>query len=361
MRAERVLARLDRALEWWCEQLQATVHPRLGGVLRRTAPKTALIMDEDGVTYARYKRGHYIPGVRDAWSWDGDGRLRLPKTVARQLRSRERVVLRIAPSIALTNRLYFPLGAEAHLAEVVAIQSDLYFPLRAELIYSDFNISGRNIDDGHIDVELAAMRRSHLDAMIAAVELEGHTVIGALLDRSDARVFSGLNFMREHLRIWQRATRRINVALFAVLLICLFVAERVLEGVRAQELSILNSAIAALATQEQQARALSHELAKLRGEAELTSSMRRDASALIVLEDLSERLPDDVWLRSLEFSKKAGEIRVSGQGRNATALLQMLALSKVLEEPTLRGAVTKDPEGFERFDLTAKLAKAPGS
>jgi general secretion pathway protein L len=82
-------------------------------------------------------------------------------------------------------------------------------------------------------------------------------------------------------------------------------------------------------------------------------------SALAVLQDISQRLPDQAWVASLQIRER--RIEMQGQATSASALIALLEASPYLNNTAFLSPVTPDPaSGQERFRLGADLVAPEG-
>ena len=87
----------------------------------------------------------------------------------------------------------------------------------------------------------------------------------------------------------------------------------------------------------------------------LVKRKSENPSVLVVLDDLTRRLPPSAWLDSLTLDDSGG-LDIKGEADKAAALVDQLASSDILEEPKLQGVIQPDPAtGKERFELVARV------
>jgi general secretion pathway protein L len=87
---------------------------------------------------------------------------------------------------------------------------------------------------------------------------------------------------------------------------------------------------------------------------ELRSLMGERQETLLVLRDLTERIPDDTYLQNLQV--QGDQLTMQGYSVQASALLSVLSESPYLESVKTNW-ITQDPRvsGKERFNFTAKI------
>jgi general secretion pathway protein L len=85
-------------------------------------------------------------------------------------------------------------------------------------------------------------------------------------------------------------------------------------------------------------------------------------SADALLEDVSRLLPDNTWLQQLELKSagKTREVLLSGETVSSSKLIELLEQSKLLQNATTRGTVTRgSTPGTERFMIAAEVRPRP--
>jgi Tfp pilus assembly protein PilN len=76
-------------------------------------------------------------------------------------------------------------------------------------------------------------------------------------------------------------------------------------------------------------------------------------SALFILNELSERIPDSAWVSGLTLSEKGVEIE--GEAGSASELIPLLEASALFYDVTFLSTITKSREGKERFRIGLKV------
>lgn len=85
-------------------------------------------------------------------------------------------------------------------------------------------------------------------------------------------------------------------------------------------------------------------------------SLARDPRAITLLRDTTVHLPDTVWLNEWNYTR--GDLRLVGEINGSAADL-VLDLSQTARDwsPALTGAVSRTPDGNERFDMAVTTAR----
>ena len=103
---------------------------------------------------------------------------------------------------------------------------------------------------------------------------------------------------------------------------------------------------------------------RLREMAERSSfvlAQKRDRfSAIEILNEVSERLPDDTWC--LQFGRRGNQLTISGYSVKPSALIAILEASDMLSQVKFTSPVTNDPRvGRDRFNIAARVPEKPGT
>jgi Tfp pilus assembly protein PilN len=77
------------------------------------------------------------------------------------------------------------------------------------------------------------------------------------------------------------------------------------------------------------------------------------ASAVLILKELSDRIPDNAWVNVFTFSEKGVEIQ--GEAASASELIPLLEASPLFNDVTFLSTITKSNEGKERFRIGLKV------
>jgi general secretion pathway protein L len=77
---------------------------------------------------------------------------------------------------------------------------------------------------------------------------------------------------------------------------------------------------------------------------------------LAMLNELSESIPDDTWIQTLDYNN--GEVELRGESGQATALIGLLEQAPGIDDVTFRSPVTQIPQtGKERFNLSLRFSR----
>jgi general secretion pathway protein L len=90
----------------------------------------------------------------------------------------------------------------------------------------------------------------------------------------------------------------------------------------------------------------------------LLDKKRSAPSPLRLLLDTTRVTPDDTWLT--EWDMPGGEVRLTGTAGSASNLVDTLERSGIFFGTVFLSPVTREPDGRERFSLSAHAVTRPG-
>jgi len=264
----------------------------------------------------------------------------------------------IEPARALRRELSLPAAAESNLRQVLAFEMDRQTPFKADQVYFDYRLGEREPSARNLPITLIVVPRAPLDADLARLSS------GALqLDGVDCwRDGPGSGRMGLNLLPADRRPRRVNprlrlnlglaagaiVLLLTVMLLSLANREAALAAMSAQVDKAQNAA--------KQVSALKKTVQDSIASANFLSRRKHDTPQMVaLLADLSQRLPDDTFLERLSVDEKF-KIDVQGLSDNTTKLVEGLAQSEVVENPSFQGTIQQDPRTHkDRFNMSLEF------
>ncbi|MCG5234869.1 PilN domain-containing protein [Xanthobacter oligotrophicus] len=338
------LARLLDAFSVFID-LAAGFFADLRGRLTRGAP-ARLVEGEGGVfTLA-------LPG--------GTVRLRLddptpfPPEIAAALKGRE-VELALDPGRFLFRPLELPRGAAAFLDGIVRSQIDRLTPWSATEAAYGFTAPQEAPDD-RLALTVAATARARISPLVERLKAQG---VGAILVTTQADGMGAPIRVLDHAASGAASgaagVRRILLAVLGgaagAALLALAVSGLV-GGSLDADLGDITQRIAA------QRRAM---VAARDGQggaggvlAALERRKREVPAGVLVLEALSQVLPDDTYVTELQI--EGDKVEVTGVSREAAALIRLLEQSRQFAEATFVAPTTRAPgEAGERFQISARV------
>lgn len=342
-------------LRWWGGELTAMLPTPLRAWVLRGPEVLWLAADGNRVTVRRARTGTTLANMS----------VKLPRDVQREEFARvcsgidpadRRLLLVVPAADVLVRRLMLPAAAAADPRRVAGYELDRQTPFQPDQVYYDVRVSGDVAPAGQIALDLYVVPRAGLDPV-----LERFATIGAHPDAVDVQgpdgSLAGVDLLppvRRPRRTYKH--RRANWFLAAV---CVLLAVLVLS----QWLDNRRAALAKMEADVETMHAKASQSEQLRGQLTgalaaskfLVKRKSENPSVLVVLDDLTRRLPPSAWLDSLTLDDSGG-LDIKGEADKAAALVDQLASSDILEEPKLQGVIQPDPAtGKERFELVARV------
>lgn len=350
---------------WWLDELRALLPAR--------PPGAALV---PRAVIALYERSSVRLAIRRGQRLDKLGSIRLPDPARPELggvdpgagpilqrvrRSRLPVVLRLPAATGLVCQDVLPASAERELAAIMGNKIDLLTPWPAEQVHADQRIDRR--DDGQLAVSLVVAPRAAVAEARRRLVALGLEPRGVDLVEDDPWALPTVDLAHGLVQS-RRGTRWLAVAALVLLIPTLvaglglgqqILARKALIAERQQQVDALEQRLADLPE-------LRASLEALRSETRFVAERQREApSPLIVLEALSELLPDSVWLSDLTI--EGGNVTLNGFADDAAAVLGLVEGSPYFAGAEFRAPSTRErvplPDGSERevsrFSVAARI------
>lgn len=359
LRARYAKTPLPRFLSWWGRELVACLPQRWRDVLAE-GREDLLLHTDGGEIVVRRETAHGVAALgtialdQDAETQRAEfGRLRgsIDEPMLRQFYC-------ISPARTLRRTLSLPAAAEDNLRQVLAFEMDRQTPFKADQVYFDYRVLGRDASGRQLHVDLVVMPRAQLDAELAPLahlgtELDG---VDCWQDAANGSRI-GINLLPTERRARRRNVRlRMNLALVAIALV-------LAAGVMARTVTNREHALAAMTSEVETSQQEAKQVAALRKTLEetidsanfLAQRKRTAIPMVLLLQDLTERLPDGTYLERLNVNED-GRIELQGLSDKAESLIAELQKSKVVSNPSFQGVIQPDPRiKKDRFNLIAQL------
>ncbi len=369
---DRQLARLRTRLAktplpgfftWWGRELLACLPERWRKVLAERS-ETLLLDQRDGETvvwrehrddireYARIQRD--LPAEAQAAEFH-----RLREAIGDPM---VRTVFCIPGERVLSRTLVLPAAAEDNLRQVLQFEMDRQTPFKADQVYFDSRVVGRDAAGRNIRVELVLIPRTQLDEELSVAPA------GSELDGVDTwRGQPGQGRRGANLLPYERRAKRrnlrlpLNLGLAALALVLLVVCMDESLANRAAAVESMQAEVEKASEQARQVAELRKTLAdSISGANFLADRKRKAPLAVAIINDLTERMPEDTYLERLQIENKRVELQ--GQGSEAARLISLLSSSPCLGNPGFQGQVQPDARtGKERFQISAELKECDPS
>lgn len=266
---------------------------------------------------------------------------------------RERTLLVIPADQVLRRTVTFPIQVRENLAQVMRYELDRLSPFSADQVCFDFNVRAGGRAD-RVTVELALCRRDRVDPWLARLRELGRPVSKVTWDGAWPR--SNLLAAADRPpRVARLITaERIALLVAAVLLVAILASplwqrEQILEQ-REAELRRLRAEAVQV---DEVRRAL--ELAR-EGSVAVLRQKAEQPRMIDLLRELTETLPDDTWIQSLDV--QGSEVQLRGESARATALIELLERAPGIDGVAFRSPVTQVAQtGMERFNIAFQYVR----
>lgn len=260
----------------------------------------------------------------------------------------------------LRRTISLPAAAEDNLRQVLTFEMDRQTPFKAEQVYFDYRVAARAAADRNLQIELTVVPRAQLDAELTALAASGAMLDGVDCWRDGSgSARAGLNLLPQERRVKRKNLRlRLNLALAAAAAVLLVTA-------MLQSLANRESALAAMTVEVEKAQNEAKQVSQLRKTLEdtinaanfLGRKKRETPLMVVLLSDLTTRLPDDTYLERLSVDDK-NKIEMQGLSSDASKLIALLQKSEVITNPSVQGTIQPDPRTRkDRFNITLEFRK----
>jgi general secretion pathway protein L len=257
-------------------------------------------------------------------------------------------VLMLPDGAILTRRTSLPAQVRDNLAQVLRVELDRLSPFKPEQVVYDYRIISGAKGEPRIGVELALARRDQVDAWLKRLREAGAPVDQVTWEGGwpHANLLAPAERPRRSKPLFD-ATKLLFAASLvlgvAVLVTPLWQKDRTLEGLEAEVRKARAQAV--------QVDELRQELERARrGSTEVLRQKWEQPQMLAMLRELTERIPDDTWVQSLEYQN--GEVQLRGESGQATRLIGLLEEAPGIDGVSFRSPVTQVARtGKERFNL----------
>jgi len=259
-----------------------------------------------------------------------------------------RTVLRLSPEAVLTRRASFPAQVREKLPQVLRLELDRLSPFSPDQVVYDFAVLPGAKGDARIAVDLALCRRDRVADWIKRLREAGSPI--------DQITWEGAWPKANLLPLKERPRRRQPLVngvrlLLALILILLVAAVATPLWQKARLLESLDAEVGRARSQAIQVDEVRKDLEQARQGSTVVLQHKWEQPRVIdLLRELTDRIPDDTWVQSLEFQNR--EVQVRGESGQATALIGLLEEAPGIEGVSFRSPVTQVARtGKERFNL----------
>lgn len=340
-------------LRWWGGELSALMPARWRAAFAGGERWYAIERHDDAWQLRRAGEGTAMAVAADLDTAEHRSAV-LAKALSEADPADRRIALVLPAAHVLRRRLVLPLAARDNLRQVVGFDLDRQTPFRAEDIHFGVRDLGAGGSEGRFVAELAATPRSALDPLLDEIAALG--VSPDRVDVADGHELAGVDLLppsRAPRRLDRR--RRLNLLLVAtIVLLALGVMAMWLHN-RQASLEAMRAEVESMEGDAQRVKALRQKLTDSAGASGFLARRKTESAAVLpVLEELTQRLPDDTWLERFTLNA-SGQLGFQGQSPQAARLIDALKGARSIGDPSFQGTIQADPtSGKERFYMQAK-------
>lgn len=273
------------------------------------------------------------------------------------------VRLVLDPENVLECQVTLPQAVEGNLSQALNYQLDQITPFKADQVYYDYRIEGRDRDAGVLHLTLRLVLREavdrHLD-WLARLGIKPHAV--DVTRSEDSQHPAGYNLLPAGQRpryVHRRARINLILALASVALLGVVMAQSIY--LREQTVSRLQAEVDQVRDEARQVAELRQELEDSLIAANFLAERRRQHPVVIeVLAEVTDLVPDDIWLQ--RFTISGNELQMQGLADGSQRLIELINESPLLDDAEFRGTVSVDSvSGMERFTTHAQIQSRGGT
>src|SRR5919106_563368 len=265
-------------------------------------------------------------------------------------------VVRLREHQTLRKVVELPLAAEENLREVLRFEMARLTPFTVEQVYFAGRVGSRDLKRRLLQVELMLAKRASVDRLLECAASLGirprcacpagqDPTTDVLLDLDPSGDYQTRSTP------WGAPSLALSALAAGLALAVIYVPlER-----KQSEVDALESIVAEAQAEAEAARQLRAEIERVLEESRFAFQRRREAPTVLeVLNELTERLPDETWL--IELQLQASEVQISGYSPAASALIGLIEGSSLFQNVRFRSPVTQDTRiGAEQFHLSTEL------
>lgn len=268
-------------------------------------------------------------------------------------------VLGLPAARLLRRSLSLPAAALENLDAVLGFELDRQTPFKPEQVYFASRVLKQDAGSKQVQVELLVVPRPVLDEAVAALGPLSDTLAGVdVLDARGRRI--GVNLLPAERRASQPRTQPLIQAglLLASIVLVFFGLGQIVDN----RVAAVESIQAESEAQRERAREVSALRSQLEDSAAaanfLAVQKQTQASMVLLLDELTRRLPDDTFLTRLSVS--GNQVSLSGYSAQALKLVGELQKSELLKDAALNGGVQQEPRvSRDMFTINATYGPDP--
>jgi general secretion pathway protein L len=286
---------------------------------------------------------------------DLDAARPLPEIAAiRHDRAAPKWVLMMPRETILTRSVSLPAQVRSNLPQVIRFELDRLSPFQADEVLYDFALRPGLKGAPRVNVDLALCRRDLADVWVKRLRAAGSPIDRIAWEGAwpSANLLPPAERPKRRLAVWSldNLLWALAAGLTAAALIGpLWQQKSVAEAL---DVEVRRARVEAVAVDD-----LRQELERASlGSTAVLQQKRDEPNILIMLRELSDRIPDDTWIQTLDYNN--GQVELRGESGQATALIALLEQAPGIDEVSFRSPVTQVPQtGKERFNISLRFSR----
>lgn len=264
--------------------------------------------------------------------------------------------LRLPGKDVLESSLLLPLAAEENLRQVLAYEMDRLTPFSEAQVYFDYVVKERRPQNQTLSLILYVVLRPTIDRLLKRLTEVRLIPDRISIDPAQTEAVSLINLLPSNFRRNRKLTNfRINLALGFLVLILLASAITLPIIQKRTRIDTIELKLDRELTQAVLVQLLRDQISKLQMESQfLNEQYLKRPSAILIIRELTDILPDNTWLNRLDIS--GAELQIQGQSEAAALLIQLIESSPLFHNVRFSSSVVKVPRSnTEQFHLSADV------
>ena len=260
----------------------------------------------------------------------------------------------LAADLALMRELNYPAAARAEIDKVIDLGLPRLLPLEADLLYRRHEVLRVDDGGGTLRVGLCAVKRHDANRALRLVQELGFVPASLHAERRGTDQSDAMDFLPDLWRKIDQRKRRMQLGL-AASAVGLAIAVLVTAWIRLVDIDeSLSKDLMALQQSAEEAIALRDAYGTAQKQSQFLESFMASPPTIIVLDELSRRLPDTAWLSEYRLQDQA--IRLSGISSAPAELVIGLEASELFSRVELLTVTGQnDIRGNSRFEMALTL------
>ena len=342
---------------WWGEELLAMAPQRLRDELKARDRELVCSFEDGAVQLAAsgvQEKVTAVPGSRTAERGRAEAYIR--KHRGSWLRARK-TIIRLPHAACFMRRVELPREARSKFREILKLDLERATPFTQASVFHDYHVTGPDVGNGKSVVEHVIVKREIVEEALAHVG--SFDLRPTVIDVWDGDTITPLpvNLLPVDIRATATGLRLTSLRRYLALLVVLLGASALALAFHRQDRALSKVKEQISATQAQALsvrRTLTHADQISSRRTQLYQRRINALGVMALLEELSQRLPDGVWLRSIGIND--GKAQISGYAVSAAGLIRLLERSAFITDVSFAAPVTTDPRlERERFTITFGL------